>query len=100
MTIIISTIIMVTIVAMYVAMYIRQDKENTSMQYMITALIDKVREQADYIKYLQLNERLHELDYYLLEAEEHEEYEKCNRIRNEIDSLEVQVEKLRANLKE
>jgi excinuclease UvrABC helicase subunit UvrB len=95
MTIIISTIILVTIVAMYV----RQEKVNTSNNSIITALIDKVREQADYIKYLQLNERLHELDYDMMEAEEHEEYEKCNRIKNEIETLEKQVEKLRANIR-
>jgi len=95
MTIIIFTIIMVTIVAMY----IRQEKANTSMHSMITALIDKVREQSDYIKYLQLNERLHELDYDMMEAEEHEEYEKCNWIKNEIETLEKQVEKLRANIR-
>jgi alkyl hydroperoxide reductase subunit AhpC len=95
MTIIISTIILVTIVAMYV----RQEKVNTSNNSIITALIDRVREHSDYIKYLQLNERLHELDYDMMEAEEHEEYEKCNRIKNEIETLEKQVEKLRANIR-
>jgi peptidoglycan hydrolase CwlO-like protein len=35
----------------------------------------------------------------MMEAEEHEEYEKCNRIKNEIETLEKQVEKLRANIR-
>lgn len=81
--------------ANYNDMFTRQEKVNTAFNSINMAIIDQVKANNEFISYMKMNDQLYELEAELNDAEDAEEFEKCNILITRIAVIESEMEHLR-----
>lgn len=72
-----------------------QEKVNTAFNSINLAIIDQVKANNEFISYMKMNDQLYELEAELNDAEDAEEFEKCNILITRIAVIESEMEHLR-----